>query len=84
MTEGPLKHREVDAVAKRNLTLAGFTLTALSIMIGFYRDDLFGAGPIIPSLLTARSYSFSVHNLVMRQSILAKPICQTSVNPLAQ
>ena len=53
MTESSLEHRIIDAIAKRNLTLAGFTLTALSIMIGFYRDNLYGAGPIIPSLLTS-------------------------------
>ncbi len=54
----PPNQRAIDVIAKRNLTLAGVTLAALSIMIGFYKENLYGPGPIIPSLFTAMAVFF--------------------------
>ncbi len=53
MPETRLDHSITDSMAKRNLTLAGFTLTALSIMVGFYEENLSGASAAILSLFVA-------------------------------
>ncbi len=48
-----LDHTKIDNIAKRDLTLAGISLTALALMIGFYRDNLNEAGLMIPLLFLA-------------------------------
>ncbi len=46
-----LRQEEIRYFSDRNLTLAGFTLTALSLIIGFYRDNFSDAITLIVFLL---------------------------------
>jgi hypothetical protein len=61
-TEKHLRARYLDReefrhIAHRNLTLAGFTLTALSITVGFYRENL-ADGLTLTSLLLSSMLLF--------------------------
>jgi len=50
MNISDLDRHVCEIISKRNLTLAGFTLTALSIMIGFFKSDLSEATVILQGL----------------------------------
>jgi hypothetical protein len=50
MNNSDLDRHICEVISKRNLTLAGFTLTALSLMIGFFKDDLSEATVILQGL----------------------------------
>lgn len=53
MKMNDLDEKVRNIIAERNLTLAGFTLTALAFIIGFYKENLTGATTLISSLLLA-------------------------------
>ncbi len=51
MNLSDLNREFCNAISKRNLTLAGVSLTALSLMIGFYKDNLSAASMLLQTLL---------------------------------
>ena len=69
-----------NTIAERNLTLAGFTLTALAFIIGFYKEDLATATILILPLMSAMFLFFLgsqlAHEAEFFWQIFSADVCQ--------
>jgi len=75
-----LDRKVCNLVADRTLTLAGFTLTALTFIIGFYKENLASAATLLSSLLIAMFLFFLgsqlAHEAEYFWQIFSADVCQ--------
>jgi len=75
-----LDRKVCDTIADRNLTLAGFTLTAVTFIIGFYKENFAAATTLLSSLLLAMFLFFLgsqlAHEAEYFWQIFSADVCQ--------